>query len=78
MVHLVRITDDRRAALDEAQSLVSHLSTEELGELPTVVVGSAAAAAEQLQRTRETLGVSYFTVIEEDLTRLAPVIQKLR
>ncbi|MFJ1765985.1 TIGR03621 family F420-dependent LLM class oxidoreductase [Amycolatopsis sp. NPDC088138] len=78
MVHLVRITDDRQAALDEAHQLVPHLDAAELGELPTVLIGSAEAAAEQLLRTRETLGVSYFTVIEEDLTRLAPVIEKLR
>ena len=76
MVHFIRITDDRRAALDAAHRLVPHLGADELGELPTVVIGSAEAAAEQLLRTRETLGVSYFTVIEEDLTRLAPVIEK--
>ncbi|MGW3964332.1 TIGR03621 family F420-dependent LLM class oxidoreductase [Amycolatopsis sp. NPDC005003] len=77
MVHFVRITDDRRAALEEAHQLVPHLGVEELGELATVVAGSAGAAAEQLLRTRETLGVSYFTVLEDDLTRLAPVIEKL-
>jgi probable F420-dependent oxidoreductase len=78
LIHFIRITGDRRAALEAAHRLVPHLGTDELGELPTVVVGSAEAAAEQLLRTRETLGVSYFTVIEEDLTRLAPVIEKLR
>ncbi|MGW5740288.1 LLM class F420-dependent oxidoreductase, partial [Amycolatopsis sp. NPDC003861] len=78
MVHFVRITDDRRAALEAAHELVPHLGVEELGELATVVAGSAEAAAEQLLRTRETLGVSYFTVLEDDLARLGPVIEKLR
>ncbi|MEA5359729.1 TIGR03621 family F420-dependent LLM class oxidoreductase [Amycolatopsis sp., V23-08] len=78
MVHLVRITDDRQTALEAAHQLVPHLGVDELAELPTVLIGSAEAAAEQLLRTRETLGVSYFTVIEEDLTRLASVIEKLR
>ncbi|MEV7092769.1 TIGR03621 family F420-dependent LLM class oxidoreductase [Amycolatopsis sp. NPDC051045] len=78
MVHFVRITDDRRAALETAHQLVPHLGVEELGALATVLVGSAEAVAEQLRRTRETLGASYFTVLEDDLTRLAPVIQKLR
>ncbi|WP_318305995.1 TIGR03621 family F420-dependent LLM class oxidoreductase [Amycolatopsis solani] len=78
LVHFIRITGDRRAALEVAHRLVPHLGADELGELPTVVIGSAEAAAEQLLRTRETLGVSYFTVVEEDLTRLAPVIEKLR
>ncbi|MDQ7809953.1 TIGR03621 family F420-dependent LLM class oxidoreductase [Amycolatopsis sp. A133] len=78
MVHFVRITDDRRAALETAHQLVPHLDVEELGALATVLVGSAEAVAEQLLHTRETLGASYFTVLEDDLTRLAPVIQKLR
>lgn len=78
LIHFIRITDDRRAALDAAHRLVPHLGADELAELPTVVIGSAEAAAEQLRRTRETLGVSYFTVVEDDLTRLAPVIEKLR
>lgn len=77
MVHFVRITADRRAALEEAHQLVPHLDVEELDELATVLAGSAEAVAEQLLRTRETLGVSYFTVLEDDLTRLAPVIEKL-
>ena len=78
MVHFVRITDDRRAALETAHRLVPHLGVEELGALATVLAGSAEAVAEQLLRTRETLGVSYFTVLEDDLVRLAPVIEKLR
>jgi probable F420-dependent oxidoreductase len=78
MVHFVRITDDRRTALETAHRLVPHLGVEELGSLATVLVGSADAAAEQLQRTRETLGASYFTVLEDDLSRLAPVIEALR
>lgn len=78
LIHFLRITDDRRVGLEAAHRLVPHLGVDELGALPTVVVGSADAAAEQLLRTRETLGVSYFTVVEDDLTRLAPVIEKLR
>jgi len=78
MVHFVRITDDRRAALETAHHLVPHLGVEELGALATVLAGSAEAVAEQLLHTRETLGVSYFTVLEDDLTRLTPVIEKLR
>jgi len=78
MVHFVRITDHRRAALEEARELVPHLGVEELGALATVLVGSVETVAEQLLRTRETLGVSYFTVLEDDLERLAPVIARLR
>ncbi|MEV4143235.1 TIGR03621 family F420-dependent LLM class oxidoreductase [Amycolatopsis sp. NPDC049691] len=78
MVHVVRITGDRRTALEAAHRLVPHLGVDELGDLPTVLVGSAEAVAGQLLRTRETFGISYFTVLEDDLTRLAPVIEKLR
>ncbi|MEV4051041.1 TIGR03621 family F420-dependent LLM class oxidoreductase [Amycolatopsis sp. NPDC049688] len=78
MVHFVRITEDRQAALEEAHQLVPHLDVEELGLLATVLVGSADGVAEQLRRTREALGASYFTVLEDDLDRLAPVIERLR
>ncbi|SFW54595.1 TIGR03621 family F420-dependent LLM class oxidoreductase [Amycolatopsis australiensis] len=77
LIHFVRVTGGRRAALETAHRLVPHLGAGELAELPTVVVGSAQECADQLRRTRETLGVSYFTVIEEDLERLAPVIDSL-
>jgi probable F420-dependent oxidoreductase len=77
LVHVTRITDDRRGALAAVHGRVPDLGVDELGELPTVLIGSADAVAEQLLRTRETLGISYFTVIEDDLTRLAPVIERL-
>ncbi|MEV6879166.1 TIGR03621 family F420-dependent LLM class oxidoreductase [Amycolatopsis sp. NPDC051128] len=77
LVHVTRITGDRRAALDFVHRRVPDLGVDELAELPTVLVGSAEAVADQLLRTRETLGISYFTVIEDDLTRLAPVIERL-
>jgi probable F420-dependent oxidoreductase len=78
LVHVTRITDDRRGALEAVHRRVPDLGVDELGELPTVLTGSAEAVAEQLLRTRETLGISYFTVIEDDLTRLAPVIELVR
>ena len=78
LIHFVRITDDRRAALEAAHRLMPHLDPGELGELPTVLAGSAEASADQLLRTRERFGISYFTVVEDDLTRLAPVIERLR
>jgi probable F420-dependent oxidoreductase len=77
LVHVTRITDNRRRALDGVHRRVPDLGPDELAELPTVLVGSAEAVADQLLRTRETLGISYFTVIEDDLTRLAPVIERL-
>jgi probable F420-dependent oxidoreductase len=78
LVHVTRITNDRRRALAAVHRRVPDLDVDELGELPTVLVGSAEAVAEQLLRVRETLGISYFTVIEDDLTRLAPVIELVR
>lgn len=78
LVHVARVTDQRRSALEAVHRRVPDLGVDELGELPTVLVGSAAAVADQLLCTRETLGISYFTVIEDDLTRLAPVIEHLR
>lgn len=74
LAHFVRITDDRRAALEELHQLMPDLTVEQLGELPTVLVGTATEVAEQILAHRESLGISYYTVIEHNLEALAPVI----
>lgn len=77
LAHFVRITDDRRAALEELHQLMPDLTVEQLGELPTVLVGTATEVAEQILAHRESLGISYYTVIEHNLEALAPVIELL-
>ena len=78
LVHFVRVTDDRKAALEEARERVPDLSADELGRIPTVLAGTAEHIADQLLEYREGLGISHYTVIEDDLDRLAPVLGRLR
>jgi probable F420-dependent oxidoreductase len=77
LVHFVNVTDDRRAGLEELHQRMPELTVDQLGELPTVLVGTAAQIAEQIEAHRECYGISYFTVIEHNLEALAPVIELL-
>jgi probable F420-dependent oxidoreductase len=78
LVQLVVITDDRRSVLEQLQRYGPTLSIEELGELPTLLVGTPEQIAEQLRENREKLGLSYITVLEPSLDSFAQVIQQLR
>ena len=77
MVNVVQTTDDRRAALAELHEQMPERTAEQLGGVPTVLVGTAAHIAEQLETHRENYGISYFTVLENNLDALAPVIDLL-
>ncbi|MFE0023235.1 LLM class F420-dependent oxidoreductase [Amycolatopsis sp. NPDC059021] len=77
LANFVEITEDRRARLEALHQRMPELTAEELGELPTVLFGTAAQVAEQLEAHRERYGISYFTVIESNLEALAPVIELL-
>ncbi|GAA4537970.1 LLM class F420-dependent oxidoreductase [Amycolatopsis samaneae] len=77
--HFARVTDDRKAELENLHRLVERqLTVEQLAEVPTALVGTHAQIAEQLVGTRERLGISYFTVLEANLEAMAPVLELLR
>jgi probable F420-dependent oxidoreductase len=75
--HCVDVTDDRRAGLEAVHRRMPERTVEQLAELPTVLIGTAAQIAEQLETHRERYGISYFTVLEHNLEALAPVIDLL-
>ncbi|MEU5258458.1 LLM class F420-dependent oxidoreductase [Amycolatopsis sp. NPDC021455] len=78
LCQFVKVTNDRAAALAELQQTVGRLTAEELGELPVVLVGTAAQIADQLRARRERFGFSYFTILEPFLDEFAPVLEHLR
>jgi probable F420-dependent oxidoreductase len=78
MVHKLALTDDRDAALAEAQKQLPELTAAELGELPTVLIGTPAEVAEQIRQNRKRFGFTYLTVMEFDLEAFAPVIELLK
>jgi probable F420-dependent oxidoreductase len=73
---MVRITDDRAAAVSE---LASMLDQEEsvVAETPFALVGSPASIVEDLLARRERWGFSYVIVGPEDVDSLAPVVAEL-
>ncbi|MEU8157117.1 TIGR03621 family F420-dependent LLM class oxidoreductase [Micromonospora sp. NPDC048986] len=57
---------------------MSGRSTDEVANLPAFLVGSPAAIAERLLRYREQFGVTYISVLEQDMRTFAKVIPLLR
>jgi probable F420-dependent oxidoreductase len=79
LCYFVSVTDDRAGALAELAELTGHrLTVDQLAEVPTALVGSPAAIAEQLHAHRERFGLTYYTVVEHNMERLAPVLEHLR
>lgn len=77
LANFVDVTDDRQDRLEELHERMPECTVEQLGEVPTVLIGTAAHVAEQLEAHRERYGISYYTVIENNLEALAPVIELL-
>ncbi|GAA3537646.1 TIGR03621 family F420-dependent LLM class oxidoreductase [Amycolatopsis ultiminotia] len=77
LANFVTVTNARQTRLAELHQRMPELTTEQLGVLPTVLIGSAGQVAEQLEAHRERYGISYYTVIEHNLDALAPVIELL-
>ncbi|GAB3578394.1 TIGR03621 family F420-dependent LLM class oxidoreductase [Amycolatopsis endophytica] len=77
LVQLVVVTDDRRAALADLQRFAPSMSVDEIGELPTLLVGSVAEIADQVAGMRERFGVSSLSVLERSYAEFAPVLERL-
>ena len=75
-VRLVSVGADRQTT---ARALSADLgcSAEDLLESPFCLLGTEAEVADQLLRTRDELGISYFTVSQRHMDQLAPVIERV-
>lgn len=78
LVQYVAVTEDRIGVLEQLQRYAPTLTPEEMGELPTLLVGTAEQIAEQLQHNKERFGLNYVTVLEPSLDAFAQVIERLR
>jgi len=74
----VHVTDDRRAAAEQAHQVHGYLSVEEILASPKFLAGTVEQIAEQLLGHRERYGLSYFVVIGITAAEFAPVIAALR
>ena len=72
----IRLTDHRRAATEELIAARGWGATtvEEVWEMPTILIGSAAQVREDLLRRRERFGLSYLVTSDADLPRLREVV----
>ena len=78
LVQLVMVTEDRRAALADLRRFAPEMSVDEIGELPTLLVGSVRQIADQVVEMRERFGITYVTVLERSLDAFAPVLERLK
>ncbi len=72
------LTRDRAGAVPALRRFGPHLPDEQILAAPTISVGTAGQIAEELERDRQTLGISYITVMEHALEDFGRVIAELR
>jgi hypothetical protein len=69
--------------MDDASSVVEMFaqnfgfSEDEMRQHPHALFGSVDTICEELQRRRETFGISYVTVPDDAMEAFAPVVAKL-
>ncbi|ATL67202.1 TIGR03621 family F420-dependent LLM class oxidoreductase [Nocardia terpenica] len=62
----------------ELRGYISPDATDELDQVPTLLTGTPAQMADSLRERRERYGFNYFTVLESNLEKFAPLIELLR
>ena len=73
---LVRVTDDRDAAVEQIAGFVQ-VDPSMVLESPFVLIGTPAQIVEDLLRRRERWGFSYVIVGADDVEPFAPVVAEL-
>ncbi|MEO6156666.1 MAG: LLM class F420-dependent oxidoreductase, partial [Ilumatobacteraceae bacterium] len=73
---VVRITNDRRGAVDELLSTMDTLDVDDALVTPFLAIGTHDEIAAQLVQARQRWGISYFTV--RAIEDFAPVIERLK
>jgi probable F420-dependent oxidoreductase len=78
LVQGIALTDDRRGAAEQAQSLLPALAIDDILSSPYSLIGTAEEIASQLRDRRDRLGISYLTVFEKDLDAMVEIIELIR
>jgi probable F420-dependent oxidoreductase len=76
MVQVVKVTDDREAALAKVVDRVEGLTMEDAAATPYLLIGTVDEIVLHMMTCRERWGISYFAVRELD--DFAPVLRALR
>ena len=74
--YFTAITEDPEAALAAAANSTG-IAADVLRDHPNVLIGSLEAVAEQLYSRRESLGVNYVTVQQDQIDTFAPLVARL-
>lgn len=79
LVHAVVVTDDR---VGTARAMVAqqmpYFTAEQLLDSPFALIGTLDEIAGQLRANRERFGLSFLTILEPDMMKFAPVIERFR
>jgi probable F420-dependent oxidoreductase len=76
MVSDVVVTDDRQGAADRLAADMN-VTVDEVLASPQILLGTVEEMVEDLQRTREEYGISYFVVVESNMEKMIPVVARL-
>ncbi|MER5178477.1 LLM class F420-dependent oxidoreductase [Streptomyces sp. NPDC002896] len=78
LLQVVAVTEDRRAAVQEALPHLPNLTEEQVLALPIMAVGTLDQITAQLRAQRERYGFTYLTVLEPYMEAFGAVIERLR
>lgn len=71
------LSTSKESALSQVRRFGPHLSDDQIIDAPVISVGSPASIAEQHERNREELGITYITVMEASMESFGTVIPLL-
>lgn len=78
LIPTVIVTDDRRSATTAfIHQQGWPVTVEEVWQMPSVLIGSPAQIAADMQARRELYGFSYYVVADSDMESFAPVVAQL-
>ncbi|MFI6938905.1 LLM class F420-dependent oxidoreductase [Streptomyces sp. NPDC050418] len=78
LLQMVQLTDDRAKAVEALAARSTHLTPEQVLDLPILAIGELDEVVRQLLGLRERFGLTYLTVLEPYMEAFAPVIEALR
>ncbi len=71
------VVTDRQADTAAGMAAMFGLSPEELLRHPNALIGPVGAICDELERRRDTYGISYVTVGDSVMEAFAPVVERL-
>ncbi|WP_433654841.1 TIGR03621 family F420-dependent LLM class oxidoreductase [Nocardia sp. CA-128927] len=78
LVWAVAAPSERDTLGDRVRQLLPGFTDDQIGAAPAVMMGTPQQIADSVRECRERYGITYFTVVEPDLERFAPVIELLK